>query len=80
MDAKTLRHYARIGAKAELERIYANFPELRERRQGEEPAVKARKPVAEKRHWTQTPEGKRKLARAVKASWRTRRGAAVTVR
>ena len=31
------------------------------------------KEMEKKAHWTQTPEGKRRMARAQKKSWRTRR-------
>jgi hypothetical protein len=32
-------------------------------------------PGGKKLHWTQTPEGKARLAQAIKRSWRTRRRA-----
>lgn len=38
-------------------------------------AVFAPAPKGKKPHWTQTPEGKARLARAIKRSWRTRRRA-----
>jgi hypothetical protein len=39
------------------------------------PAPSARASTGKKLHWTQTPEGKARLARAIALSWRKRRRA-----
>lgn len=85
-----VREFAVEQARTVVDRIYATFPELqgwipgtagfdlvkvqvrgREKRAtGPERAAAAPTKV----HWTQTPEGKRKMARAAKKAWKTRNG------
>ena len=75
MDTKELRILAALGASerrkaltAELEILNREFPS-----DGEAPAATS-KPAA-KPYWTQTPEGKAKMARIQRKAWKTRRAA-----
>jgi hypothetical protein len=69
MDTKELRILAALGARerrkaltAELEILNREFPE------DGAVVIKAEKPAA-KIHWTQTPEGRKKMARIQKAQY-----------
>jgi hypothetical protein len=79
MESNEFRRFAVNGARIELEKIYATFPELA-KEQYERFIVKEtlkhlgpKKTKEKKRHWTQTPEGRRKMRRIGLANWRKRK-------
>lgn len=74
MHDKDFRRFALEGARVTLARIYATFPELapagmvREalaRPEPRQPARNARRP-----HWTQTPEGRKRMSRISRRAWK----------
>lgn len=79
MDNDTLRTLARIGAKLRLVEIEQEMAALQAFMSPPNPATggkpRAKLEVAAritKKHWTQTAEGKKRLRRQMKASWKRR--------
>ena len=75
LSAAQLRRAADI--KEQLEAAQAELASILGGESACEGTCAAPEPVAapaKKLHWTQTPEGRARLARSIKASWRRRRG------
>lgn len=74
------RHYELLGAglraqelMGELNGLAATYPELglKGHSTGKPKTMKASKVSNAKPHWTQTPEGKARLSKMMKAQWKT---------
>jgi len=72
LSSAQLRQAAEI--KEKLEAVQTELASILDGHAGSGPQVSfAPPPGGKKLHWTQTPEGKARLARAIKRSWRKRR-------
>jgi hypothetical protein len=74
LSSAQLRQAADI--KEKLEAVQTELASILGGHAGNGPqAASAPAPKGKRLHWTQTPEGKARLARAIKRSWRTRQRA-----
>lgn len=85
MSREEFRHFAFLGAKEVVERIFREFPALKlathmdvATRMARTAATKPKAATTQRKrvHWTQTAAGKKKMAAIQRKAWRTRRAVA----